>query len=291
MGVTTSTRRPSSVSTTSIRPLVVTTTTRRPPSTSSSRPPVVSTSSRRPPVVSTSSRRPPVVVTSSSSRPPASSASGSVPSSSTPAPTGSASGSTSSGSRPPFSGSSSSISSNFIISPSESATGGSSATGSATGTSATSDSGMIVMGGEIPGTADIDYPVLAAVPETNFSCRDQLIGGYYADVEARCQVFHVCHDYRKSSFLCPNGTLFDQQNFVCNWYFNVDCAISPQFFSLNERIGVVAERSDLTPAASSVQRPAAVWQQDVGYLTTDFLPPAALGEDEFFDYSYLPPAP
>ena len=44
------------------------------------------------------------------------------------------------------------------------------------------------MGGEIPGTADIDYPVLAAVPETNFSCRDQLIGGYYADVEARCQV-------------------------------------------------------------------------------------------------------
>ena len=25
------------------------------------------------------------------------------------------------------------------------------------------------------------------------------------------------------SFLCPNGTLFSQQVFVCDWWFNVDC--------------------------------------------------------------------
>jgi len=165
-----------------------------------------------------------------------------------------------------------------------------------------------MMGGEIPGRADIDYPVLSSVPDTSFSCRSQLTGGYYADVEARCQVFHVCHDYRKSSFLCPNGTLFDQQNFVCNWYFNVNCAKSPQFFSLNANIGVVPEASAQTPAddpfqtSSSVQQPNAVWQQEVEDLTTDLLPPAVAEaaqaveadeeeDDDFFDYSYLPPPP
>ena len=26
------------------------------------------------------------------------------------------------------------------------------------------------------------------------------------------------------SFLCPNGTLFNQQYFICDWWFNVDCS-------------------------------------------------------------------
>lgn len=30
------------------------------------------------------------------------------------------------------------------------------------------------------------------LPETNFSCQGKVIGGYYADVEAGCQMFHVC---------------------------------------------------------------------------------------------------
>ena len=25
-------------------------------------------------------------------------------------------------------------------------------------------------------------------------------------------------------YLCPNGTLFNQQYFVCDWWFNVDCS-------------------------------------------------------------------
>lgn len=51
--------------------------------------------------------------------------------------------------------------------------------------------------------------------------------GYYADTETRCQVFHVCTsipnaDPIKASFLCPNGTLFNQEAFVCQWYqFNL----------------------------------------------------------------------
>ena len=51
----------------------------------------------------------------------------------------------------------------------------------------------------------------------------------YSDPEAECQAFHVCAaDGRgglaKYSFLCPNGTLFSQEYFICDWWFNFDCA-------------------------------------------------------------------
>ena len=31
-----------------------------------------------------------------------------------------------------------------------------------------------------------------AIPETAFTCEDKITGGYYADLEADCQLFHVC---------------------------------------------------------------------------------------------------
>jgi Chitin binding Peritrophin-A domain len=48
------------------------------------------------------------------------------------------------------------------------------------------------------------------------------ISGYYADPEAQCQVFHVCAEdgdgpRSKWSFLCPNGTIFNQNYFICDW--------------------------------------------------------------------------
>lgn len=30
------------------------------------------------------------------------------------------------------------------------------------------------------------------LPDTNFSCDGKVIGGYYADTETGCQMFHVC---------------------------------------------------------------------------------------------------
>ena len=30
------------------------------------------------------------------------------------------------------------------------------------------------------------------LPETSFTCADKATGGYYADPEAGCQMFHVC---------------------------------------------------------------------------------------------------
>jgi hypothetical protein len=44
----------------------------------------------------------------------------------------------------------------------------------------------------IPGIPGQDYPILAEVPETSFSCSGQVDGGYYADKDAQCQVFHIC---------------------------------------------------------------------------------------------------
>lgn len=68
-----------------------------------------------------------------------------------------------------------------------------------------------------------------------------LFTGYYADVETRCQVFRVCANTDDSgsgfAFLCPNGTLFNQKYFVCDWYMNVRCEESEDYYSKNEEQG------------------------------------------------------
>ncbi|KAK8747656.1 hypothetical protein OTU49_016517, partial [Cherax quadricarinatus] len=94
----------------------------------------------------------------------------------------------------------------------------------------------------IRGEPGVDYPILAYVPDTGFTCSGQ-IPGYYADtaLEAGCQVFHICQaDGRSDSFLCPNGTIFNQQYFVCDWWYNFDCSTAQQFYGLNAQIGVVS---------------------------------------------------
>ena len=91
----------------------------------------------------------------------------------------------------------------------------------------------------IPGVPGDDYPIFAEVPDTSFVCDGLVEGGYYADVEAECQVFHICGNdgnggLTKYSFLCPNGTIFQQQYFVCDWWFNVDCSLAEDLYSLND---------------------------------------------------------
>jgi len=66
------------------------------------------------------------------------------------------------------------------------------------------------------------------LPDTAFTCEDKVTGGYYADVEADCQLFHVCvqvseYEFQDFHFLCPNDTVFDQQHLVCTNWFEVDC--------------------------------------------------------------------
>merc|ERR1711892_1282471 len=108
----------------------------------------------------------------------------------------------------------------------------------------------------VPGNPGEDYPIYAEVPETVFSCEGRVEGGFYADPEADCQPFHVCSADRdgglnKNSFLCPNGTLFNQENFVCEYWFNMDCSQAESFYGLNDNIGIVEGGDGLAGAASS----------------------------------------
>jgi len=105
----------------------------------------------------------------------------------------------------------------------------------------------------IPGVPGEDYPIYAEAPETAFACDGQVDGGYYADPEAECQVFHICTadgqgGLAKYSFLCPNGTIFNQNYFICDWWFNFDCAEAEGLYSKNDEIA--AERAAIDGAAA-----------------------------------------
>lgn len=93
----------------------------------------------------------------------------------------------------------------------------------------------------LPGEPGVDYPILASVQETSFSCSGLIFGGYYADPEQECQAYHVClrdpldqETLYPVSFLCPNGTIFNQQIFVCDWWFNVDCGAAASLYGAVE---------------------------------------------------------
>lgn len=93
------------------------------------------------------------------------------------------------------------------------------------------------LSGKLTGRAGTDYPVLGKVPYTNFYCDDQPYPGFFADVETRCQAWHYCDiDGRQATFLCPNGTQFSQAVFVCDWWFNVRCELSPKLYAINSRL-------------------------------------------------------
>ena len=75
-------------------------------------------------------------------------------------------------------------------------------------------------------------------------------GGYYADPESECQAFHICADngqggLTKYSFLCPNGTLFQQQYFVCDWWFNVDCSLAESLYGRNLEVAEARKAASL----------------------------------------------
>ena len=87
-----------------------------------------------------------------------------------------------------------------------------------------------------------------------------IFSGYFADTSpaSRCQVFHVCGHSRGVtnhntfySFLCPNGTIFNQLYLICDWWFNVNCESSSSPPSLTRPPGLPSPRSSV----STVSRP------------------------------------
>lgn len=76
-------------------------------------------------------------------------------------------------------------------------------------------------------------------------------------METKCQVWHWClHSGHQFSFLCPNGTVFNQVSHhhelliikpkseflfkqavrVCDWFFNVKCEAAEELYSNNEEL-------------------------------------------------------
>ncbi|CRK98969.1 CLUMA_CG012076, isoform A [Clunio marinus] len=88
----------------------------------------------------------------------------------------------------------------------------------------------------IPGEPETDYPIYSEIPETSFDCSQQEFPGYYADVDTRCQVFHICAMNRTFDFLCPNGTIFSQEHLVCVWWNQFDCSSAPGLYANNANI-------------------------------------------------------
>merc|ERR1712212_363397 len=80
---------------------------------------------------------------------------------------------------------------------------------------------------------------------TGFECGD-LPYGYYADEANSCAIFHVCLPYidqdlyitRHFSFMCGEGTIFDQERLVCDFPESaLPCSESAAFRMSNEYFG------------------------------------------------------
>jgi len=122
----------------------------------------------------------------------------------------------------------------------------------------------------VPGEPGVDYPILATVPRTSFTCVGKAEGGYYADVETGCQVVHTCgggskvvnkYSFIKYSALCSNGTIYSQEIGTCHWWYLVDCESSEKYYFNQNNIRVDSAQSSIqqssgqsTSFSSSVQQ-------------------------------------
>ncbi|XP_057335605.1 probable serine/threonine-protein kinase clkA [Microplitis mediator] len=82
--------------------------------------------------------------------------------------------------------------------------------------------------GAIPGVPGRDYPINTENRPSSskkFTCPIRTKTHIYiADRSSRCQVFYVCYANNPAvQMVCPDGTLFNQQLQVCDWWFNVTC--------------------------------------------------------------------
>lgn len=73
--------------------------------------------------------------------------------------------------------------------------------------------------------------------KTNFTCDHKpYIPGFYADMEAKCQIFHLCTKTFVDHFVCPNGTGFDQKYLVCTPDGVKYCGLTTGGYIMNLRV-------------------------------------------------------
>jgi len=121
-----------------------------------------------------------------------------------------------------------------------SAIGGSGSGGGGSGPGAVQMDPIDMLRMAVPGEPGIDYPIYNVAPNTGFSC-DGRVKGLYSDPGAECQAWHFCLDDRSWTFLCPNGTIFNQELFTCVWWFNFDCSTAESLYELNEELYIIPE--------------------------------------------------
>lgn len=77
------------------------------------------------------------------------------------------------------------------------------------------------------GKPGIDYPTYSKLPPTSFNCSEQRYKGFFGDPVTGCQVWHYCDlNGGQASFLCPNGTIFNQVLLTCDWCVVTNVRIS-----------------------------------------------------------------
>ncbi|XP_015918273.1 uncharacterized protein [Parasteatoda tepidariorum] len=78
--------------------------------------------------------------------------------------------------------------------------------------------------------------LFASVPPLNFTCDNKIAGGYYADIDTGCHIFHLCAPSNLQTltdhpFCCHPELVFDQRFLVCDRPENVDCPVSNRYYS------------------------------------------------------------
>jgi hypothetical protein len=121
--------------------------------------------------------------------------------------------------------------------------------------------------GSVKGAPGVDFPNYSTIPNTKFSCDGvPFEPGMYADESTDCQVYHLCYQGRRESFLCGVGTVFNQAILNCDFWHSVECSKSRQFYGLNAEFG----KSSSEPDGNSVQTS---FRSSVSQLKRTFLPP------------------
>jgi len=115
---------------------------------------------------------------------------------------------------------------------------------------------------------DISFPMLHTIPDTGFNCQSKAQPGFYADQEARCQVFHRCdQNMNQTSYLCVNSTIFNQITLVCDSWFNVDCEKSADMENFaNSRLYTDLPLFD-SPPADYIAPSQLILMQNMGVAT------------------------
>ncbi|XP_068242596.1 U-scoloptoxin(01)-Er1a-like isoform X1 [Palaemon carinicauda] len=95
---------------------------------------------------------------------------------------------------------------------------------------------------ELPSNASL---VLGQI-RNGFDCANRAYG-YYADQSNNCAIFHVCYPYvdaegnsftRMFSFLCGQGSIFDQSTLTCNFPEQaLPCEAANTYYNINDYFG------------------------------------------------------